>query len=148
MNRLAFVAAVAAIAAPAAAAIASGASGSTTVLLVDDNVDAAELLGEVLEACGYRVQIAHNGPDALDGLQSFRPDAALLDIGLPVMDGYELAQRLRARIPAIKLIALTGYGQANDRARSRDAGFDAHLVKPVMIERVTEVLRDLTAPGR
>jgi signal transduction histidine kinase len=113
------------------------------VLVVDDNEDAAMLLADVLASFGHQVQVAHSGPDALAGLAAFQPDAALLDIGLPVMDGYELAQRVRARLPAVKLVALTGYGQANDRERSRAAGFDAHLVKPVSIANVTQTLDEL-----
>jgi len=91
------------------------------------------------------VHVAHSGPEALGDVQTFRPDAALLDIGLPVMDGYELARALRERLPAVKLVALTGYGQASDRARSEAAGFDAHLVKPVSITHVARTLDDLLA---
>ena len=89
------------------------------------------------------MQVAHSGPDALAGLSAFRPDAALLDIGLPVMDGYELAQHVRSKLPEVKLIALPGYGQANDRERSRAAGFDAHLVKPVSVANITQTLEEL-----
>lgn len=113
------------------------------LLVVDDNEDAAMLLADVLTGFGHQVQVAHSGPDALAGLIAFQPDAALLDIGLPVMDGYELAQHVRARLPAVKLVALTGYGQANDRERSRAAGFDAHLVKPVSVANVTQTLDEL-----
>jgi signal transduction histidine kinase/ActR/RegA family two-component response regulator len=113
------------------------------LLVVDDNIDAAMLLADVLSTFGHQVQVAHSGPDALAELKAFQPDAALLDIGLPVMDGYELAQHLRARLPTVKLVALTGYGQANDRERSRAAGFDAHLVKPVSIAKVTRTLDEL-----
>jgi signal transduction histidine kinase/ActR/RegA family two-component response regulator len=115
------------------------------LLVVDDNEDAAMLLADVLTSFGHQVQVAHSGPDALAGLLAFQPHAALLDIGLPVMDGYELAQHVRARLPEVKLVALTGYGQANDRARSRAAGFDAHLVKPVSVANVTQTLDDLLA---
>ena len=89
--------------------------------------------------------VAHSGPAALMGLTSFTPDAALLDIGLPVMDGYALARALRGRLPGLKLVALTGYGQPDDRARSTAAGFDAHLVKPVSIAVVTRTLDELLA---
>lgn len=115
------------------------------LLLVDDNEDAAMLLADLLSGLGHQVQVAHSGPDALAGLSAFQPDAALLDIGLPVMDGYELARHVRARVPAVKLVALTGYGQANDRQRSRAAGFDAHLVKPVSVANVTQTLDELLA---
>jgi signal transduction histidine kinase/ActR/RegA family two-component response regulator len=115
------------------------------LLVVDDNTDAALLLAEVLSALGHEVHVAHSGPDALAGLEEFQPQAALLDIGLPVMDGYELARHLRGRLPDVKLVALTGYGQSNDRERSRAAGFDAHLVKPVSIANVTQTLDELLA---
>ncbi|CAN5846432.1 hypothetical protein BH11MYX2_BH11MYX2_18300 [soil metagenome] len=120
-------------------------SSSARLLVVDDNTDAASLLADVLTAYGHSVHVAHSGPDALRGLTSFTPDAALLDIGLPVMDSYELARALRARLPQLKLVALTGYGQPDDRARSSAAGFDAHLVKPVSIAKVTRTLEELLA---
>ena len=101
------------------------------VLLVDDNVDAAELLAEVLRRRGHIVEVAHDGPSALLLVDRFRPEIALLDIGLPVMDGYELARRLASQLGALRLIALTGYGQPVDRERAREAGFHAHLIKPV-----------------
>jgi CheY-like chemotaxis protein len=100
------------------------------VLVVDDNVDAAELLADLVRAAGHEVELAHDGPQALRALDTFRPDVGILDIGLPVMDGYELAARLRERLP-VRLAALTGYGQDHDRARSQAAGFEAHFVKPV-----------------
>ncbi len=102
------------------------------VLIVDDNHDAAESLRVALGVLGYTVEVAHDGPAALEKLSHFSPDIALLDIGLPVMDGYELAQRIRAeRGVATRLLAVTGYAQGRDRERSAEAGFDAHLVKPV-----------------
>ncbi|HEY5938669.1 MAG TPA: ATP-binding protein [Kofleriaceae bacterium] len=110
------------------------------VLVVDDNRDAAELLAELLSTYGHRVQVAYDGPTALAALATFVPQVALLDIGLPVMDGYELADLLRERYPGIRLIALTGYGEAADRERSRAAGFAEHLVKPVSIASVTQTL--------
>ena len=113
------------------------------VLVVGDNEDAADMLAQVLTAYGHRVDIAHDGPEALTWLEQSIPDAALLDIGLPVVDGYELAQAVRARRPSVKLVALTGYGQADDRAKSRAAGFDAHLDKPVTIANVTRTLEEL-----
>lgn len=110
------------------------------VLVVDDNRDAAELLAELLSTYGHRVQVAYDGPTALTALATFVPQVALLDIGLPVMSGYELADLLRERYPGIRLIALTGYGEAADRERSRAAGFAEHLVKPVSIASVTQAL--------
>jgi CheY-like chemotaxis protein len=122
---------------------ASVASDDASVLIVDDNRDAAEMLGEILQSFGYRVQLGHSGPQALELVTSFSPKIALLDIGLPMMDGYELARALRKKLPSILLIAVTGYGQASDRERALDAGFDAHLVKPVSIGAVTETLDKL-----
>ena len=102
------------------------------VLLVDDNADAAEMLAQVLRAVGHEVVVVHDGPGALAAARGFAPEVALLDIGLPVMDGYELARHLRAVLPRTPLfIALTGYGQEHDRQRSLDSGFAEHLVKPV-----------------
>jgi PAS domain S-box-containing protein len=124
-------------------------AGSRRLLLVDDNVDAAEMLSVLLECAGHETVIAHDGPEALEMLARFRPQVAILDLGLPVMDGYELAQRIRSAAeadqPAPVLVALTGYGQATDRARTRQAGFAAHLVKPV---DVSELLRTIGEVGR
>jgi CheY-like chemotaxis protein len=112
------------------------------VLIVDDNRDAAVLLGELLETYGCQTVIAHDGPSALAATERFVPEIAILDIGLPVMDGYELAGHLRRdpRLAGVRLIAVTGYGQTHDRERSRDAGFDAHLVKPVSDARLRDAL--------
>lgn len=116
------------------------------VLVVDDNNDALMLLAEVLRRLDFVVQIAHDGPTAIEVARRFPPQAAVLDIGLPVMDGYELAERLRALdgCEGIKLIAVTGYGQETDRRRSAKAGFDAHLIKPVLL---ADLQRILTEPG-
>jgi len=122
--------------------IAAAAGGR--VLVVDDNEDAAVLLSEALLELGYTAQVAFDGPSALKIVEAFEPQVALLDIGLPVMDGFELARRLRACIPSgVKLIAVTGYGQESDRVRSQAAGFDDHLVKPVEVPRVHELLEKL-----
>ncbi len=102
------------------------------ILLVDDNEDAATLLADILKMRGHEVEIAHDGPSALARLDRFAPEIAVLDIGLPVMDGYELATRIRQRMGVtVRLLAVTGYGQDHDRSRSRDAGFERHFVKPV-----------------
>jgi PAS domain S-box-containing protein len=103
------------------------------ILLVDDNTDAADVLAEVLRGAGHEVAVAYDGPQALGVARTFEPDTALLDIGLPVLDGYELAGRLRELLAGrpLRLVAVTGYGQDNDKRKSRDAGFDAHLVKPI-----------------
>lgn len=103
------------------------------VLLVDDNVDGAVTLGEVLAAAGHHVNVSHDPVSALKAIEHFKPDVVILDIGLPVMDGFELAQRLRERLGShtCHWIALTGYGRDGDRQRSVEAGFDEHLVKPI-----------------
>jgi CheY-like chemotaxis protein len=103
------------------------------VLVVDDNVDAATSLAMLLNFQGHQAEAVYNGKDALERVGSFNPEVALLDIGLPGMNGYELAKRLRAmpQLEGVRLIALTGYGQADDRERAIAAGFDDHLVKPV-----------------
>jgi signal transduction histidine kinase/CheY-like chemotaxis protein len=103
------------------------------VLLVDDNEDALDLLAEGLRSAGHVVMTARDGPSALATMKTFHPDVAILDIGLPVMDGYELAGRVRAQLgdDAPRLIALTGYGRESDRDRAREAGFSRHLTKPV-----------------
>jgi two-component system CheB/CheR fusion protein len=111
-------------------------------LVVDDNVDSAESLAELLSLNGHEVRTSHDGADALRAAQAQRPDVILLDIGLPQLDGYEVARRLR-RLPdfqAVTLIAMTGYGQEEDRSRARDAGFDHHLVKPVGFEDIAGLL--------
>jgi len=115
------------------------------ILVVDDNDDAAAMLKQALEELGYRVEVAHDGPTALRTAESFDPEIALLDIGLPVMDGYELAQRLRAlkKSPPLHLVAVTGYGQDSDRKRSAEAGFELHLVKPVDLRNLERVVRNL-----
>jgi PAS domain S-box-containing protein len=107
--------------------------GTLRILVVDDNEDSADMLAEGLSAKGYLTRTAHDAPSALRLAEAFVPNVAVLDIGLPVMDGYELAARLRdiPGLERIRLIALTGYGQQSDRRKTRDAGFAHHLVKPV-----------------
>lgn len=122
--------------------------GAVRVLVVDDNEDAAAMLAEALTMMGFDTAVAHDGPAALHEAAQFHPDAALIDIGLPGMDGYELARRLRA-LPGLeraRLVAVTGYGMESDGARSREAGFDRHLVKPVELATVSAMLSD-TAEG-
>jgi len=124
-------------------------AGSGRVLIVDDNLDAAELLQHALEASGYAVEMATDPITALDVAARFAPEVAILDIGLPVIDGYELAARLLAlpEAAACRLIALTGYGQEHDRRRSLDAGFYEHLVKPVDVDRLVRLVEAVrTAP--
>ncbi len=118
------------------------------VVVVDDNRDAAEMLAGVLEKLGCSVQVAYDGASALAVLAKSDPQLVLLDIGLPGMDGYEVARRLRASHPASRIVAVTGYGQPSDRARSQEAGFDDHLVKPVSLMTLRQVLdRHLTTPS-
>jgi two-component system, sensor histidine kinase len=103
------------------------------VLVIEDNVDAAETLHDLLELFGHQVVVAHSGPDGIETARTFRPQVVLCDIGLPGMDGYAVARQLRQE-PAVegaRLIALTGYGRESDRQLARQAGFDLHLVKPV-----------------
>ncbi len=115
---------------------------ASRVLVVDDNADAAEIMGRGLRRLGYTVRVAHDGPSALAVARKLRPDVAVLDIGLPVMDGYELALRLRKEegLSGVRLVAVTGYGQISDRMRSRAAGFDEHLIKPVAIGELARVI--------
>jgi PAS domain S-box-containing protein len=115
------------------------------VLMVDDNEDSALMLSEALKTMGYQTRIAHDAPAALLAAADFQPELALLDIGLPVMDGYELAARLRELpgLKGIRLIALTGYGQESDRQKTSAAGFEHHLVKPVNLS----VLESIIAQG-
>jgi PAS domain S-box-containing protein len=134
-----------AVAAGVNGGVLAAAPGAARVLVVDDNPDALELLTEVLRLKGHEVHGALDAASALQLAAGRPPDVALLDIGLPVIDGYELARRLRAMpgMEALKLAALTGYGQPNDKERARAAGFDEHLVKPISLEQVEAVLERL-----
>jgi signal transduction histidine kinase/CheY-like chemotaxis protein len=115
---------------------------SQRILVVDDNYDAAETLGALLAALGATVSVANGGHAALEVLDTFNPDAVLLDIGMPGMDGYEVSQRIRATSHHgdVLLIALTGWGQELDQRRTRAAGFDHHLVKPLDIDKLRDLL--------
>ena len=116
------------------------------VLIVDDNDDAARLLQEALTALGYEVRTAADGPSALGIAEEFAPVVGLLDIGLPVMDGYQLARRLRTGRD-IRLVAVTGYGQPTDQEQSQAAGFEAHLVKPITLDALARVLASTRRAG-
>jgi signal transduction histidine kinase len=135
-----------------AAAVPAPPGGPCAVLLVDDNVDAAESLAILLRLGGCEVRVAHDGPSALAAARTSPPEFVVLDIGLPGMDGYEVARRLRAE-PATRdavLVAVTGYGREEDVARSREAGFDHHFVKPVefaALHKVFETVRPLAGVG-
>jgi signal transduction histidine kinase len=113
------------------------------VLVVDDNADAREMLSAALVSAGHVVAMAENGPDALALVDEFRPTVGVLDIGLPRMDGYELAMRLRSLRPDVRLIALTGYGRASDIAAAVAAGFDAHCAKPITVATLLEEIQKL-----
>jgi signal transduction histidine kinase/CheY-like chemotaxis protein len=117
------------------------------VLVADDNVDYAQSLAVILEDAGHRVRVVHDGFAAVDAVTREVPDVALLDIGMPGLDGYEVARRLRARHgrAVLRLVAITGWGQASDKAFAADAGFDEHLVKPVP---VTDLIAALLPPAR
>jgi PAS domain S-box-containing protein len=121
-------------------------SSSLRILVVDDNADAASMLGMLLEASGYDVLIEHGSQRALEHAESYPPQVCILDIGLPEMDGNELAKRLRAapQTMGAVLIAVTGYGQASDRNQALAAGFDHHLVKPVDIKQLLMILAEVS----
>jgi CheY-like chemotaxis protein len=129
-----FVVRLPAIAQPALASAAGGEVRTVArrrILVVEDNDDARETLRVLLAAEGHDVCACADGAAALEALAAFTPEVAIVDIGLPEMDGYAVARALRERLGAgVRLIALTGYGLADDRRRAADAGFDAHLVKP------------------
>lgn len=115
---------------------------SLRVLVVDDNVDAAESLALLMTELGHDVRTAHDGPSALEGALDYRPNVVLLDIGLPGFDGYEVAKRMRQQsiLRNVVLVAMTGYGKESDRKRAQEAGFDHHLVKPAKFEKVQQIL--------
>jgi CheY-like chemotaxis protein len=132
-----------AVGAPPAVGATSEASNEETrrILIIEDNLDAREMLRTVLEMDGHEVELADNG---LGGVQiglATRPDVVLVDIGLPGIDGYEVARRLRRHLgDDVRLVALTGYGQPEDRRKSRQAGFNMHLTKPIDPEVLTTAL--------
>ena len=115
---------------------------TSRVLVVDDNVDAADMLVMMLQMFGHEVKAAYSGQAALETAVEYQPDFVLLDIGLPDMNGYEVAQHLRQqeRLKNVSLIAMTGYGQDSDRQRSEEAGIDLHLVKPVDPKKLQDLL--------
>jgi signal transduction histidine kinase/ActR/RegA family two-component response regulator len=129
------------------AALQASAQGAGKVLVVDDNQDAADTCAALLEISGYTVRVAYTPEGALQVLQEFTPDVAILDIGLPGMSGYALARLMRAAPTGYrgKLVALTGYGQAADMAASQNAGFDAHLTKPVAAAQLLELVEKFSA---
>jgi CheY-like chemotaxis protein len=129
-----------------AEALAPEVHGVPRVLVVDDNQDAADSLGALLEVLGAHVRVAHDGPGALQAVSEFHPEAVFLDIGMPGMSGYEVAHRIRARGNGSRntlLVALTGWGQENDRKRTSEAGFQHHLVKPADVGTLQALLAGL-----
>jgi CheY-like chemotaxis protein len=120
----------------------AGSPGRLRIVVAEDNVDSAAMLEELLGAIGHDVRTVHDGPRAIDAVAAFRPDVVLLDIGLPGMSGYEVAQRLRAEAGGkdLLLVALTGWGQEEDRQKSAHAGIDHHLVKPVAPQALEALL--------
>ena len=121
---------------------------SLRVLVVDDNVDAAQSLAMLLKDSGHQVRMAHTGPTALEAALDYRPNVVLLDIGLPKMDGYEVAKRIRQQpfLQNVVLVAMTGYGQDTDRQRSQEVGFNAHLLKPADFGKVQQILATVSVP--
>ena len=113
------------------------------ILVVDDDVDAAEALADLLRDYGHQVGTAHDGPGALDSARLNRPDVVLLDIGMPEMNGYEVAKRIRCDLGLgdALLVALSGYGEDRHRHLAREAGFDQHVTKPVDASRLEELLK-------
>jgi len=113
------------------------------VLVVDDNVDAASMLAALVRQLGHDVVVVHDGPSALKAAEAYRPEIILLDLGMPDMNGFEVARALRERgiAPTPRIVAVTGWGKPEDERRTREAGFDMHLIKPVEESQIRQVLR-------
>lgn len=123
-------------------------SEARRVLVVDDNADAADSLAMLLQVRGDEVRVAYDGEEALFAEQQFKPDVLLLDIGMPKLSGYDVARRVRdARGPGVLLVAITGWGQEEDRQRARDAGFDHHFTKPVDYAALLAVIDQAKPPA-
>jgi signal transduction histidine kinase/ActR/RegA family two-component response regulator len=132
------------IPAPASVPAPLAATQSLRILVADDNVDGAASLALLLQVMGHRVAVAHDGAEALDQLEADSFEAAILDIGMPRINGYDLARIIRDRGHSLLLVALTGWGQAEDKRRAFDAGFDTHLTKPVQPDQLARALSALT----
>lgn len=115
---------------------------SLRILVVDDNQDTAQSMGELLEILGHQTKVAFDGPKAVELAIAFKPDLVLLDIGLPMVDGYEVARRMRLveSLQDATLIALTGYGRDEDREKARESGFDKHFTKPIDLNDLQKLL--------
>ncbi|HVC93687.1 MAG TPA: response regulator, partial [Pirellulales bacterium] len=124
-------------------------SSSLKVLVVDDNKDAASSLAMMLKIMGNEVRTAHDGLEGVETAAAFRPDMILMDIGMPKLNGYDACRRIREQPWAknVVLVALTGWGQEEDRRRSSEAGFNVHLVKPVDLDALRKLLASREAPG-
>ena len=120
------------------------------ILVVDDHVDTAQSFAALLRALGHEVEAITDPARVEARVGELEPHIVFLDIGMPKLNGWEVAERLRARYPqdALKLVAITAYGEAHDRARSRRAGFDAHLVKPASVDLVESILTQFFTQGR
>ena len=139
--------------APAATEAPSGAAAASTgrayrILIVEDNADARESLRIILESAGHEILEAADGETGIEYALEREPHVVVIDIGLPRIDGCEVARRIRTINAGIRLIALTGYGRDEDRKRSRQAGFDAHLVKPVVVQGLLETIDGLLSTAR
>ncbi len=122
---------------------------SRRVLVVDDNEDAADSLAMLLSVRGDEVRIAYDGEQAVAAQLDFRPEVVLLDIGLPKLSGYDVARAIRsARGDDVLIIAITGWGQEDDRQRARDAGFDHHFTKPVDFDQLLDLIDNESPPPR
>jgi CheY-like chemotaxis protein len=130
-------------------ALAELSQGNRRILIVEDNADAREALREALEQAGHQIFEATSGSSGVESALAHHPDVALIDIGLPGIDGYEVARRIRSASEArgMMLVALTGYGSPEDRRRSAQAGFDAHLVKPLNFDQLADLLTTLNEPA-
>ena len=137
---------------PAPVAVAAGAAApppdsARRFLVVDDNADAAVTLATLLEMLGHTVSVAHSGEEALAAVGAFEPDIVVLDIGMPGMDGYEVARRLKRRTDLARpplLVAATGWGTEADRSRALAAGFDRHLTKPIEMQALEAIVQEGT----
>ena len=130
--------------------VGSATGPGSRILLVDDNHDAATVLADSLRALGHDVLVAHDGPTALVAGAEYHPQVALLDLGLPVMDGFELAERLRGEsgLSNLTLVAVTGYAQEVDRRRTAASGFQLHLAKPIDVHQLDTFIRATFANSR